>query len=138
MAAKKPKTISKLKKDLWKLFSLYIKLARSEDGQYVACYTCDKPLEIGTSNCQGGHLFSKAAYPIYYFDERAVRPQCYYCNINLGGDELNFFNRLKEEIGEDVAQEMYDNRHEKVKRSREWYIGKLGEYKVKLAEIQSN
>lgn len=133
---KKTKGVAKLKKDLWKLFSLHQKFVYSDDGLYCQCYTCDRPLEIGTTNCQGGHCLSKAAYSILYFDERAVRPQCYYCNINLGGNEYVFNEKLKEEIGEDEWQEMYDGKHEKVKRSVGWYLDKIDYYKQAIKELQ--
>lgn len=134
----KKKGVAKLKKDLWKQFSLYTKLVYSHDGEYVNCYTCDKPMQIGTSNCHGGHCLSKSAFPILYFDERAVRPQCYYCNINLGGNEYEFNQNLKDEIGQDEWQSMYDGRHEKVKRYQEWYEDKIAYYKQAIKELKES
>ena len=134
----KNKTIGKLKKELWKLFSLYIKLVYSHDGRYVSCYTCGCPLEIGTSGCHAGHCLSKSAYPVLYFEEMAVRPQCYRCNVNLGGNEYEFNQKLKDEIGHDSWQLMYDNRHEKVKHSREWYQEKIDYYNNAIKEIKES
>ena len=132
---KKQKSLGSLKKDLWKLVSYYQKLVYSEDGFYVPCYTCDRSLEIGTGNCHGGHCLSKAAYSTLYFDLRAIRPQCYYCNINLGGNEYEFNERLKLEIGEEDWQDMYDNRHQKVKRDRFWYMDQIPYFKKATAEL---
>ena len=98
-AALKIKPLGWHKKRLWEQFALYIKILHSVDGENCNCFTCDKPLVIGTTNCQAGHCLSKADNPALYFDERSVRPQCYYCNINLGGNEYEFNERLKQQIG---------------------------------------
>jgi hypothetical protein len=134
--AKKQRKISVLKKELWDWFSLHQKLVYSEDGEWCNCYTCDNPIKIGSTNCQGGHCLSKAANGGLYFDERAVRPQCYYCNINLGGDHYHFNERLKQEIGLQAWQDMYDNRKAVQKRTREWYEEKIHYYKAQCAEIK--
>ena len=137
MAKKKQRSVTKLKKDLWKEFSLHQKLLYSDDGQWCQCYTCERPIQIGTSNCHGGHCLSKSAFSILYFDERAVRPQCYYCNINLGGNEYEFNEKLKLEIGIDSWQDMYDNRSNKVKRYRDWYEEKIIHYREAVKELKS-
>ena len=90
MSKRKTKGIAALKKDLWKHFALFIKLKYSSDGQYTECYTCGRSLEIGTSSCHAGHWLTKKGYPVHYFHENNVRPQCYHCNINLSGNTLSF------------------------------------------------
>ena len=136
MAKRKQKTKTQLKKDLWKVFSLHQKLVYSEDGQFCQCYTCDRTIEIGTSGCHGGHCLSKAAHSILYFDERAVRPQCYYCNINLGGNEYEFNERLKLEIGLNDWSDMYDSRFGEFKVDKFWYLDKLEYYKSQVLELK--
>ena len=133
----KLKSLSALKKELWDLFSLHQKLVYSSDGEWCNCYTCDKPIKIGTTNCQGGHCLSKAANGGLYFDERSVRPQCYYCNINLGGDHYHFNERLKQEIGLDEWNDMYSKRKTLVKRTRDWYLEQIEYYKTAVAELKS-
>ena len=125
---KKHKSITALKKDLWKPFALYNKLVHSVDGRFCNCFTCDRVIEIGTSGCHLGHFISKAAYPVYYFDERAVRPQCYFCNVNLGGNELVFYKNLCDHIGQDEVDYMFENRFQKVKRTREYYEMEIPRY----------
>jgi hypothetical protein len=133
--AKKQKTLSKYKKEFWDLFSLWIKKTYSEDGEWCKCYTCDKPIKIGTSDCQGGHCFTKKGYPGLYFNVNCVRPQCYHCNINLGGNTNVFIERLKGEIGEDAYMKMYDHRHDSVKLTKNDYIELIAEYKEKLTNL---
>lgn len=129
---KKPKTVGKLRIDLWNEFSLYIKLVHSSDGKWCNCYTCDKPIEIGTIDCQGGHCFSKSANGNLYFDERAVRPQCSYCNCGEGGNHWIFNERLKQEIGLAAWNDMYENRKNQFKKPRGWYIDQIQYYKDQI------
>lgn len=125
---KKTKTLGALKKDLWELFSLYIKITHSTDGLWCRCFTCDKPIQIGTSDCHGGHWLSKGAYPVHYFNEDNVRPQCLRCNCHYGGLASEFERRLKDEIGAKAVEQMYETRHQKVKRDRQWYIDQIAYY----------
>lgn len=133
---KKQKSAAALKKELWPIFSLHQKLVHSSDGKWCQCYTCEKPLEIGTTNCQGGHCLSKAVYKNLYFDERAVRPQCYYCNINLGGMHYDFCEKLKQEIGVDEFNAMKATGRDAVKRYRDWYIEKIEYYTAEVARLK--
>lgn len=137
-AAPKPRTVGKLRLDLWDEFSLYIKLVHSADGEWCNCYTCDKPIKIGTIDCQGGHCFSKSANGNLYFDERAVRPQCSYCNCGEGGNHWIFNERLKQEIGLAAWNDMYENRKKEFKKPRGWYIDQIQYYKDQIALIKQN
>jgi hypothetical protein len=131
---KKKKGVAKLKKDLWKYFALYIKQKYSVDDGWVRCYTCDASLQIGTSNCQAGHWLPKKGYPVHYFNEDNVRPQCYHCNISLSGNTAVFERKLKDEIGGDKVNEMYESRHESIKRTREWYEEQINYYRGQVYE----
>jgi hypothetical protein len=132
----KVKTAAALKKQLWPIFSLHQKLVYSEDGEWCQCYTCDKPLHIGTTNCQGGHCLPKGAFKNLYFDERAVRPQCYYCNINLGGQHYHFCEKLKLEIGLEAFEDMERHGKDVVKRDAQWYLDKIDYYTEQVASLK--
>ncbi len=132
----KPKTVGRLRILLWDEFSLYIKLLYSHDGRWCSCYTCDRPIEIGTINCQGGHAFSKAANGNIYFDERAVRPQCSYCNCGEEGNHYIFNERLKQEIGLAAWNDMYENRKQLFKKPRSWYEEKIQYYKAEIERLK--
>jgi len=137
---KKPKTAAKLKKELWPIFSMHQKLVHSADGEWCQCYTCEAPIKIGTTNCQGGHCVSKGSYKNLYFDERSVRPQCYHCNINLGGMHYDFCEKLKQEIGVDSFNEMIRHGKDAIKRSAIWYQEQIAYYSAentKLKELKS-
>lgn len=132
----KPKTVGKLRLLLWDELSLYIKLLYSKDGQWCECYTCDRPIQIGTINCQGGHAFSKAANGNLYFDERAIRPQCSYCNCGEEGNHYIFNERLKQEIGIAAWTDMYENRKQLFKKPRSWYEEKIQYYKAEIEQLR--
>jgi hypothetical protein len=140
---KKPKAKPKLRKvsaikaELWDLFSLHQKLVHSSDGKWCNCYTCDKPIEIGTIDCQGGHAFSKAANPALWFDERAVRPQCSRCNGPEEGNHYIFNERLKQEIGMAAWQDMYDGRKQIRTGGRHIYLQKIEYYKEEVARLKA-
>ncbi|MCG8608939.1 MAG: recombination protein NinG [Pseudomonadales bacterium] len=134
MAKRKPKTVGKLKKELWALFAKVMKLRYSEDGRSTYCYTCGASIEIGTSNCQLGHWLPKGGYPRHYFTENNVRPQCHRCNCHLSGNSEVFRRGLILEIGEEAVNDMYDTRHEVIKRSRTWYEEQIARYKQELKE----
>lgn len=131
---RKKKTISQLKKELWKWFALAMKRARSEDGSYVDCFTCGKPLEIGTSNCHLGHWLPKGGYSGHYFNEHNVRPQCYHCNISLSGNTAVFEYNLRQELGDELVNEIFETRHQSGKRDRQWYEEKIEHYKAMTRE----
>lgn len=133
---KKPKTVASLKKELWPIFSLHQKLVHSGDGEHCNCYTCDARIKIGTSDCQGGHNFSKAGCPNIYWDERCVRPQCNKCNSYYGGMHYEFNERLKQEIGLESWQEMYDNRKQVNKYNRQWFEEKIQYYTAEVKRLK--
>jgi hypothetical protein len=134
----KKKTLSKYKQELWKLFSLYIKKKYETEEGWCRCYTCQKPLKIGTSDCQSGHYYTKKGYPALFFDENNVRPQCYHCNINLSGNIVIFGENLKNEIGYNAMEIMKSKRHDQVKRTKSDYIELIEFYKDKLAQLTNN
>jgi 5-methylcytosine-specific restriction endonuclease McrA len=93
----KKKTPGKLKKDLWKVFSLFI---RQRDN--FTCFTCGRKGEGG--GMHAGHFISKAVGGLaLYFHEENVHAQCYHCNINLGGNQYEYSKRL----GAEKSEELY-------------------------------
>lgn len=135
-AKPKQRKVSAIKNELWELFSLHQKLVHSEDGEWCNCYTCDKPIQIGTIDCQGGHAFSKAANPALWFDERAVRPQCSRCNCAEEGNHYIFNELLKQEIGLAAWQDMYDGRKQIRTGGRQVYLQKIEYYAAEVVRLR--
>lgn len=111
--------ISKLKKKLWKEFSLYI---RNRDK--FTCYTCDR--HATGSGMHAGHFISKAIGGIaLYFHEDNVHAQCYHCNINLGGNQYIYGKKLG-----DMAEELYKIKNTVIEKwTEDDYLKKIEHYK---------
>jgi len=121
------KTISKLKKELWKLFSLYI---RTRDN--FTCVTCGKKGEGGAIHA--GHFITGATCGTeLYFDEDNVHAQCYHCNINLSGNWVKYEEFMVNTIGYGKVETLKRRRTLEMGRkiTSEWYEQKITEYKEK-------
>lgn len=91
------------------------------------CFTCDKPVE--GSNRQLGHFIPNSvggALLRYNLDN--LRIQCYYCNINLGGNGSEFYRRLLKEKGQEYIDKLFQLKNQTVK-ALDHYKQLLDEYK---------
>ena len=81
-------SLAKLKAKLWGLLAPAVKAAYPP-----RCYTCGRAPLTGT-NHHAGHMFAKGrSHALSAFDPRNLRPQDWYCNINLGGNGAEFARR---------------------------------------------
>jgi len=99
------KTIPQLQNTLWPIFALHVKKTHSADGEWCNCFTCDKPIQIGSHDCHCGHFIGRSYSPTKY-DENNVRPQCGGCNGYGNGKPIEFERRLKLEIGDDTVESL--------------------------------
>ena len=118
---KKPKSLPKLKKEALSLYSELVKLRAFRDGK-MFCYTCDRPLELHSSNTQLGHFLSRGCYPGLTFHSNNSRLQDYHCNIGLKGNTIEFRERLIAEIGLPAVESLEAQRHNPVKLGRSDYV----------------
>lgn len=131
---KKSKTQAQLKKELDKVFSLYIRQKYADDMGNVECYTCNKMFTVKT--IQNGHFVTRQ-YLATRWHENNCRPQCFGCNGFGGGKPLDFEERLKKEFGSDYVEEMKASRHQSLKLDRNWYEEQIAIYKEKLLTLTS-
>lgn len=90
------------------------------------CFTCNK--DISGSNRQLGHFIpNSVGGALLRFNLDNLRLQCYYCNINLGGNGSEFYKRLVETEGQDFVDNLFKLKHQTVKASGH-YIKLLAEY----------
>lgn len=116
---KKKQSISTLKKKLWTHFSLYI---RQRDN--YTCFTCGRKGE--GSGMHAGHFIPKSVGGIaLYFHEENVRSQCYNCNINLGGNQWEYGQRL----GSETVAKLYAIKTQTNKWTETDYLEKIEHYK---------
>lgn len=120
------KTTSQLKKELDRVFSLYIRNKYAEDG-YVQCYTCGATKLIKEIQC--GHFVSRGNLATR-FDEKNCRPQCAGCNVFGGGRVSTFAVKLEQECGEGTVSRLYRQANQITKDYP--YAEKITEYKEKL------
>lgn len=122
---KKLKPLSRLKKDLWKLFSTYIK--KRDKG---VCFTCGAK-GLSGSSYHGGH-FIKASVGglILYFNEDNVHGQCARCNLWLDGDQYHYGIRLGPKKVKEL--EAIKLKTKGVVWDRKDYETKIAYYKAKL------
>lgn len=121
----KTKSLSKLKKELDRVFSIYIR------EKYPArCYTCG--VSKHRKNLQCGHFVSRQ-YLATRWDENNCRPQCVGCNMFGNGKPLDFEENLKRELGSEFVEEMKARRHQILKLDRQWYEEKIAYYTSLIA-----
>ena len=123
---RKKKTISKLKKDLWIVFSKYIK-KRDKN----ICFTCGRYGE--GSAMHSGHFIAKSVGGLaLYFHEENVACQCFNCNINLSGNQYIY----GEKLGKKKVEKLRKLQQQITKWSEQDYLEKIEYYKKELAELQ--
>lgn len=117
-------SIGKLQKLLWVECK---RIIRNKYGN--SCYTCDaKGLEGG--NWQTAHFIPNAAAGAYLrYDLRNLRPCCYHCNINLGGNGAEFYRRLVNKEGQEYVDELFRDKT-KVIKAYDFYLELLEKYKL--------
>jgi len=131
--AKKQKTISKLKKELDKIFSLYIRLREATPEGLVQCFTCNKVSHY-KSGIHAGHFISRSKLPTR-FSEINVQNQCYRCNIHLSGNQWIFGSRLDAKYGEGTAMEMEGLSRQTIKFMRCDYEEMIKDYKERVKKL---
>jgi len=115
----KKKTNAQLKKVLWKVFSDYV---RKRDKNI--CYTCGRFATKSGYHC--GHFIPKSVGGLaLYFHEDNNHGQCYNCNINLGGNQYIYGQKL----GDKKAKELYALKQTTTKWSQEDFEKKIEHYK---------
>lgn len=118
------------------LWELCKQITRKRHG--YDCYTCDRTNLEGV-DCHTGHMWAKAAlgHSLKY-DLRILRPQCYRCNIKLGGMGAVFYRRMLNENGkkymDGLEQEKIESKRGLVKADWHWFVSKIEEYKKILSE----
>ncbi len=101
---KKKPTISKLKKRLDGVFSLWI---RNRDSGI--CFTCGKQGEI--KEMQNGHFCSRVHMSLQY-DEKNCHCQCVGCNIFKDGAKDEYAAKIIQTYGQEVLFDLLRRKHD--------------------------
>ena len=97
---KKLKSLTWFKKKAWAPFSKFIR--KRDDG---ICFTCEK--KVFGKGYHAGHFIPGAICgKSLYFSEVNVHGQCYYCNINLGGNGAIYAIKMQQKYGKDILEKL--------------------------------
>jgi hypothetical protein len=123
----KTKNRKQLEKELWDVCR-HLTRTKYED----VCYTCGRDNLIG-SNWHTGHMIPKHVLPIHLkYDLRVLRPQCYKCNIHLGGNGALYLWKWLDECGMAAAVALFEEMMRPEPADVEfWLQCKIDEYKLK-------
>ena len=130
------KSISKLKKELDKFFSLYIRLRDATDEGLCQCFTCGcvKHYKKGMQN---GH-FQSRSFLATRFDEENCQAQCVGCNMFKQGEQYKFSLYLDSKYGEGKAAELEFLARTTVKFTRGDYEEKIVYYKDLVENLKND
>ena len=121
------KTISKLKKELDKWFSLYIRLRDANEYGYTQCFTCGI-VRGYKDGMQNGH-FQSRKHLATRFHENNCQVQCVKCNMYSQGEQFKFGINLDAKYGEGTAEELEFLAKTTMKFSRADYECEISYYK---------
>tara|TARA_R110002020_G_scaffold40482_10_gene119657 strand:- start:367 stop:774 length:408 start_codon:yes stop_codon:yes gene_type:complete len=128
------KTISKLKKELDKWFSLFIRLNNSNEFGMVQCFTCGR-VKSYKSGMQNGH-FQSRSFLATRFNEENCQPQCVGCNMFKQGEQFKFGLNLDAKYGEGTAAHLEGLARTTIKISRIDYEEKISYYKSLVDKLK--
>ena len=127
MKRKSKSETRKIQDELWQECRR-ISLARyaDKDGKHH-CYTCDK--EVEGSGKQLGHFIpNSVGGAVLRYNLDNLRIQCYYCNINCGGQGAMFYRNLVRDKGQKYVDDLFILKQQSVK-AIDHYHKLLEEYK---------
>tara|TARA_R100001594_G_scaffold142238_1_gene188966 strand:+ start:183 stop:590 length:408 start_codon:yes stop_codon:yes gene_type:complete len=120
------KSISKLKKELDKWFSLYIRLRNATDEGMVQCFTSGRAYHY--KQIHAGHFMSRRHLATRWC-EINVQPQSPADNLFGQGEQYKFGLNLDIKYGEGTAEELQYKARQTVKLSRVDYEDEISYYK---------
>jgi len=92
------------------------------------CYTCKKPIQ-GANRHLGHFIPNSVGGALLRYNLDNLRPQCYYCNINCGGQGAVFYRELLKDEGKKFIDKLFILKTQTVKAT-DLYLKLLEEYKL--------
>ncbi len=89
---------------MWKVISLYIRLKYADDNGYVSGVTCG--ITKHYKQMQAGHFVPQAQGDACRYIEENIHPQDYRCNINLGGNGIEYNAFMLNTYGQEKIDEL--------------------------------
>ena len=129
------KTISKLKKELDKWFSLYIRLRDATNEGMVQCITCGVVKHY--KSMHNSH-FQSRRHLVTRWNEKNCDVGCVKCNIFNFGEQYKFSIALDSKYGEGTAEELEFLARTIMKVSRIDYEEKISYYKERVEKLKKD
>ncbi len=94
----KAKSLKWYRDKAWELVSKYVRLREADEYGYNRCVTCGtkKPHQ----ELHAGHFVPQAQGNAARWDLRNIHPQCFRCNINLGGNGAEYGPYIRDRYGD--------------------------------------
>ena len=127
------KTVSKLKKELDKYFSLYIRLRDATDEGLVQCFTSGRVYHY--KKIHAGHFMSRRHLATRWC-ETNVQPQSAADNLFGQGEQFKFGLNLDSKYGDGTAEELQYLARTTLKISRIEYEEKISYYKSLVEKLK--
>lgn len=131
--AKKRKR-SAIKKSLWGYISKVIRLKYADHNGYVKCSTCNTIKHY--KEMQAGHFIPQAQGDSIRYIEENIHPQCYRCNINLGGNGAEYYPFMLDMYGQELIDDLRLLSNTTVKFTEADLLDMEKEWKERLDDIQ--
>lgn len=129
---KSKQKISTIQNRLWSLCKIIIRTKYGND-----CYTCDKRGLIG-SDWHTAHFIPKASCGAFLkYDLRNLRPCCYNCNINLGGNGSAFYRKLIAIEGKEYVDKLFEDKKITVK-AIDHYLQLIPKYEAIIRDMEAS
>lgn len=127
------KSISKLKKELDKWFSLYIRLRYATAEGIAQCFTCGKIDHYKKLQC--GHFQSRRHHATRW-NEWNCQVQCVKCNMFEQGEQYRFGIYLEGKYGEGTSRELIVLSQTTIKKTRIEYEEDISYYKAIVKNLK--
>ncbi len=127
------KSVSKLKKELDKWFSLYIRLRHATSEGISQCFTCGKIDHYKKLQC--GHFQSRRHHATRW-NEQNCQVQCVKCNMFEQGEQWQFGIKLNSQFGLGTSQDLEYLARTTVKKTRIEYEEDITYYKAIVKNLK--
>lgn len=125
---KKKKSYAQLKRELDRVFSLYVRWKAADKNGLVECFTCGEKKSV--KQMQAGHFIPRQYLSLRWSVDN-TKPQCPRCNIWLKGNYPNFAFAL----GPEALARLLNDKHLGVKFSAQELQGMIDSVKADLATL---
>ena len=128
----KNKNVTQLKKDAWKLFSIWIRQREANWKGQVRCVTCSKTKHWKEGDA--GHFVPGRGNSIL-FDERGVHFQCKQCNGPKGSNHAKYYEFMLRTYGQETVNQLYAKALEQKKFTKQELIELIGTLRERIKKL---